>query len=299
MATPMDKIIRIYGRITTIVVSVFWTGLFLYLLWIVARVFFIDQFVIPTNSMTPTLMPGDRIIVNKFIAGARIYKNFDFKPQGGQLNCFRLKGIRKIHHNDIVVFNFPHHDWKFDFVINNVYCKRCVALPGDTIWSENGYYKNNNYNKVLGVEKEQEKFSQTPDSLLPREILNTFPFDDHFPYTTKNLPHIYVPRKGDVVSVNPTFAAYYKLPLEWELGKEVSWDWEKDEVYANGNPLRRHTFQHDYYFMAGDNVLDSNDSRYWGLVPEEYIVGVVTRISYSKCDKTGKLHLGRILKDVS
>jgi len=296
MATPIDKIIRIYGRITTLLAFIFWICLFLFFLWIVARVFLIDQFVIPTNSMTPTLVPGDRVIVNKLIAGARIYKGFEFKPQGGQLNCVRLKGLRRIQHNDIVVFNFPHHDWKFDFVINNVYCKRCIALPGDTIWSENGYYKSNNYNKILGLEKEQEIFSQTPDSLLPREILNTFPFDVHFPYTTKNLPRIYVPRKGDVVCMNPEFASYYKMPLEWELGTEITWDWEKNEVYANGCPLKRHTFQHDYYFMAGDNVLDSNDSRYWGLVPEEYIVGVVTHISYSRERKTDKMRYDRIWK---
>ena len=50
--------------------------------------------------------------------------------------------------------------------------------------------------------------------------------------------------------------------------------------------------------MAGDNVLDSNDSRYWGLVPEEYIVGIVTRISYSKNRTTNKLRFDRLLKKV-
>ena len=39
--------------------------------------------------------------------------------------------------------------------------------------------------------------------------------------------------------------------------------------------LLRHQFRHDYYFMAGDNVVNSADSRYWGLVPEEYVIGVM------------------------
>ena len=64
--------------------------------------------------------------------------------------------------------------------------------------------------------------------------------------------------------------------LEWELGKDVTWDWGKNEAYANGRLLRQHRFRHNYYYMAGDNVMNSCDSRYWGAVPEEYIVGVVT-----------------------
>lgn len=72
--------------------------------------------------------------------------------------------------------------------------------------------------------------------------------------------------------------AVYKLLLEWELGTSISWNWDKNETYSNGKVIRYHTFKHDFYFMAGDNVINSNDSRYWGLVPEEYIVGVVDKI---------------------
>ena len=61
----------------------------------------------------------------------------------------------------------------------------------------------------------------------------------------------------------------------WQTGKPVTCDWDTGEVWAGDAPLKRHCWQHNYYFMAGDNVLDSNDSRYWGLVPEEYVVGVV------------------------
>ena len=51
--------------------------------------------------------------------------------------------------------------------------------------------------------------------------------------------------------------------------------------------------------MAGDNVMDSNDSRNWGLVPEEYIVGVVTHISYSRETVTNELNKEKIWKRVS
>jgi len=46
-------------------------------------------------------------------------------------------------------------------------------------------------------------------------------------------------------------------------------------VYIEGDPLRHYTFKGNWYFLGGDNVLNSRDSRYFGLVPKEYIVGVV------------------------
>ena len=50
--------------------------------------------------------------------------------------------------------------------------------------------------------------------------------------------------------------------------------------------------------MAGDNIIDSNDSRYWGLVPEEYIIGKVVKVLYSKDKKTNKLRWNRFLKNM-
>ena len=59
------------------------------------RAFVCDQFVVPSESMLPTLIPGDRILVNKLIAGARIYRSFDF-AEGAPLRSFRLPGLRKV-----------------------------------------------------------------------------------------------------------------------------------------------------------------------------------------------------------
>lgn len=271
----------------------------LYGMWLMCRAFLCDQFVIPSDSMRPTLAPGDRVIVDKTIMGARIYKNFNFNPEGGELKCWRTRGKRRIKHNDIVVFNYPQHNWHISFVINNVFCKRCIAMPGDTIWSENGYYKNNNFEGVLGIEDEQKKLNAFEESSLPKELACAFPYNGHLKQTIKNLLPVYVPRKGDVVAVTPYMAAYYRMYLEWETGKSLSWDWDKNIVYADGKPIKRHTFQHNYYFMAGDNVMNSDDSRNWGLVPEEYIVGVVTHISYSRDKVTNELSKEKIWESVS
>lgn len=267
---------KIFNYSVNIIVSV---GI-IYGLWLLMRVCVFDYFTIPTNSMYPTLKPGDKVVVNKLLMGARIYTNFDFDVKGQELESFRMKGIRTVLHNDIVVFNIPIHDGKISFVINNNMCKRVVALPGDSISVVDGYYKNNNYKETLGVESMQKELIQTSDSMIFRKgiALDAHPFDKNIGWNIKNFGPMYIPRKDEVINITPNEAAIYRRILEWELGKKITWDWQKKVVYANGKPVKRHIFKHSYYFCVGDNVLDSDDSRYWGLVPEEYIIGIVAKV---------------------
>ena len=254
------------------------SAMLLYGAWLLTRMCVMDYFTIPTSSMCPTLQPGDKVVVNKLTMGARIYTNLDFKTEGQKLECVRMKGLRTIRHNDIAVFTFPHHDWRISFIINNVYCKRIVALPGDSLSIVDGRYHNNCFEGVLGLEHEQDILSSTPDSLIWQGSLSAFPFDDHFQWTIKEFGPMYIPIIGDIMNITPKEACLYRILLEWELDKEIVYDWELGKVWAAGQWISRHQWQHNYYFMAGDNVMDSNDSRYWGLVPAEYIVGVVTWI---------------------
>ena len=237
-----------------------------------------DYFTIPTNSMIPTLKPGDKVIVNKLLMGARIYKSFEFSSKGQELQSFRMKGIRSVKHNDIVVFNVPIHDDRFSFIINNNMCKRVVAVPGDSLSVVDGYYRNNNYNRTLGLKSMQKKLTETPDSMMYGIVLDAYPFDKNVGWKIKQFGPMYIPRLGDVIYLTAREGVIYRRMMEWELGKKITWNWERSEVYADGKVIRRHTFQHNYYFCAGDNALDSDDSRYWGLVPEEYIIGIVAKI---------------------
>lgn len=254
----------------------------LYGMWLLMRAFAFDYFKIPTQSMEPTLLPGDKAVVNKFLIGARIYKDFEFTQEGQELKAWRTNGLRQLKYNDIAVFNFPQHDWKISFVINNVYCKRVVALPGDSLCIVDGWYRNDHYTGLLGIESKQRELSSMTDSMVYAPSLKTIPFDEHFDWTIRNFGPMYIPRKGDVIQISPYEATQYKLLLEWETGKAIEIDWNNGMVLADGKPFVQHTFVHNYYFMAGDNVINSNDSRYWGLVPEEYIVGVVSFIIRSK-----------------
>lgn len=262
-------------------------GILLYGTWLLMRAFLVDQFIIPTESMEPTLMPGDRVIVGKAIMGARIYSDFHFNQEGIELKSWRTRGLRRLQHNDIVVFNFPKHDDKINFVINHVYAKRCIALPGDTISIVNGRYVNNNYEGILGLESEQSRLANIPDNVIDPSVLYTLPYDTHVPWTIKDMGPLYVPRQGDRIRITPKEASLYRLIMEWETGKEMPSD-----------TIAYHTFQHNYYYLCGDNVLNSCDARYWGFVPEEYIVGVITHITYSINPYTGKRRRERTLKHV-
>ena len=267
---------KIFNYSINIIVSV---GI-IYGLWLLMRVCVFDYFTIPTNSMYPTLKTGDKVIVNKLLIGARIYKNFEFSSKGQELESFRMKGIRTVQHNDIVVFNIPIHDDRISFIINNNMCKRVIALPGDSISVVDGYYKNNNYKDTLGLESMQKELIQTSDSMIFRKgiTLDAYPFDKNIGWKIKQFGPMYIPRKDDVINLTPDEAVIYKRILEWELNKIITWDRQKNVVYANGKPIKRHIFKHNYYFCAGDYVLYSVDSRYWGLVPEEYIIGIVAKV---------------------
>lgn len=271
-------------------------GVLLVALYAGCRVFVADWFRIPSGSMMPTLQPGDQIVVNKTMMGARIYTDYHFQKKGNALQSIRLRGWRPIKHNDVVVYNRANHHRQINFIINNVYCKRCVALPGDTLSIVKGLYVNNNYKSSLGVECEQQRLRHTSDSLVPHQCLRAMPKDVHFDWTIRNFGPYYVPRKGDVIQITPRTATLYKVLLEWETGKKLVIDWDKNEVRSGAGKLKWHQFLRNYYFMAGDNVLDSDDSRYKGPVPEEYIIGIATRIIDSKQVETQERRWNRIGK---
>lgn len=266
------------------------------LLYFGGRAFVADQFIIPTWSMAPTLVPGDRVVVNKLIMGARLYTDFDFRDGGQELKSMRMKGLRRLKHNDIVVFNYPQVGDRIAFKINYVYCKRCVALPGDSLSIVNGHYRCNNYEGVLGLQAEQDRLETVPDDAYDAVGMAVYPFDEHVGWTFKQMGPLYIPRKGDIMTLTAKEGIIYKSLLEYEAGKTVTVDWDTDRVLLDGVPVKKHLWQHNYYFMAGDNVHDSMDSRYWGLVPEEYIVGVVKLINYAKDKETDTIKWERTLK---
>lgn len=278
------KTLRILGKILGMLmlaaIAAFWVPY-------IVRALFCDQFVVPSESMLPTLAPGDRILVNKLIVGARIYKKFDFS-EGAALHSFRLPGFRKVRVNDIVVFNVPqgYDRDKIEFRINYVYAKRCIGTPGDSVSIRNGRFWNNHWSGPIGDTVQQQVLARMPDSLFSPYVLRSMPFDDSlFGWTIKNMGPLHVPRAGDSIPLDLRHFKLYRQVIEYETGKKLSFE---NGARLDGIPVCGYTFRKNYYFFCGDNAPNSKDSRYWGFAPEEFIIGVVNRISYSQDPITGE-----------
>lgn len=236
------------------------------------QVFLFSSFKIPSDSMSPELITGDNVLVAKPILGARIFNVFA-TLRAEQTKIWRTPGFRKILRKDVLVFNFPHpNDWgKIEMHILKYYIKRCIAIPGDTLSICNGYYKVSESVGYWGNINAQKRLSAKSNLDIEREIFNCFPYDSVIKWNVKDFGPLYIPRKGTIIEMNRNNAVLYKKVIEWEQDCKISI--EGNRVLLNDKLIRKYKFKKNYYFMAGDRVEDSQDSRYWGLLPEEFIVG--------------------------
>ncbi|MDH6391156.1 signal peptidase I [Parabacteroides sp. PFB2-12] len=260
--------------------------------WLFLQVFVFTSFKIPSDSMEPALEAGDNVLVWKGIPGARLFNIFDTLNEE-QVEIYRLPGIRRIRHNDVVVFNFPHpnHWGKVEMHIMKYYIKRCIGLPGDTIAIRNGFYLLNGEAGKVGNEASQERISRTDAADFAPGVYHAFPFDSVMGWNIRDFGPLYIPRKGDRITMDRTHYLLYHKLIAWEQAGEVAY--RDSTVFLNNSPLESYTFQKNYYFMAGDKGENSQDSRYWGLLPEEYIVGKAWIIWKAKDPYTGKVRWKR------
>ncbi len=107
-----------------------------------------------------------------------------------------------------------------------------------------------------------------------------FPFSPNFPWTGRDLGPLRIPAKGDTIAITP-----YNLPLYDRLigiyeGHRLSNS--GDRLLIDGLPLDRYIVEQDHYFMLGDSRDHSADSRYWGFVPHDHLVGRAVLVIVSK-----------------
>lgn len=260
------------------------------------RIFVVDFYSIPTDSMRPALEPGDFIMVNKLCYGARMYRNFDFLEDGTEPQTYRVKGYSDVKHNDVIVFNYPYLK-KRDSVKMNLsvfYVKRCIALPGDTIRGVDGFYEVNGKQGFGNLEGQKALASLQDFEGIYRYTIA--PTDKAYQWDVKNFGPILIPAKGSRIEITVDILGLYMRQIVYETQGVIRK--HEGQVYLNDQPLNSYTFTRNWYFMAGDNVLNSQDSRYIGFVPEEFLVGKVARILTAKDKESGKYKWARFLKKV-
>lgn len=238
------------------------------------KVFLFEAYRIPTGSMENTLLVGDFLLVTKFTYGATTPRNVPFTDL--RIPYFRLPGFKDPKPGDVVVFDFPgERDEKQSGEVLN-YIKRCVAVAGDSIQV---------INKILY--RNGQVFPNPPQSkyiapLQPANLANNRIFPKGSGWNEDNYGPIRVPKKGDIIKIDSSNFEGYKMFILKEGYTNVKLNSDgslsaDDKTFKDGN----YEVQKDYLWMMGDNRNNSLDSRFWGFMPMDNVVGEAFLIYWS------------------
>ena len=202
------------------------------------------------------------------------------------------------------------------------YVKRCIGIPGDTIFIKGGtvyvngkeladnttqqlvYIIETNGTTInpkaferLLINRSDQRMISGSSYLLPLTKSNAeaiaqfanvvsvspiliregewepriFPHDSLYKWNEDNFGPLWIPKKGVTVQIDTANICLYEQIISNYEGNELKI--EGSVIYINGQPSTNYTFAMDYYWMMGDNRHNSADSRYWGFVPEDHVVG--------------------------
>lgn len=139
-----------------------------------------------------------------------------------------------------------------------------------------GQVSQTEYRFAALTEETAQRLKSAPNVVSVERIIAKEGDNSIFPHantnwSVDNFGPIYIPEAGKTVSINKTTLPFYKMIISEYEGNDLKVI--GNNILINGKPSTTYTFKQDYYWMMGDNRHNSEDSRYWGYVPADHIVG--------------------------
>jgi signal peptidase I len=238
---------------------------------LVINSFVLASFEVPTGSMEDTVKIGDRLFVNKFIYGGSTPYTIPFTSI--RIPHLRVPGFRNVKQGDIIVFDWPGSRDQVEKPTQVWYLKRCIGLPGDTVQIDQRTVTVNGKKFALPAHG---KFLR--ESPVPADYRNPFVFPNGAKFNEDNYGPLIVPKKGMTLVLNPqTFPAWRVFIQREGHSAELA----DGRILIDGKQTSYYIVGRDYLFAMGDNRDNSLDSRFWGFVPIEDVIGTPMIVYWS------------------
>ncbi|ADV42613.1 signal peptidase I [Bacteroides helcogenes] len=269
------------------------------------------SYLIPSTGMENSLYCGERIIVNKWSYGLRL----PFM----RLWDYHRWAERPVQKEDILVFNNPANFSEPVIDRREVFISRCIGIPGDTLLIDSLFSvipseKNAPDQKFLyaypkGKECQLDSLlsilSITPNKVMGQDSTKNVRSFSRYEYylleqalsgncwivpvteenTATSLKPLIVPGKGKAIRVYPWNMTLLRNTLVLHEKKRA--EIKNDTLYIEGRPVQHCYFTKDYYWMSANNSINLSDSRLFGFVPKDHIIGKASLVWFSKEKDTG------------
>lgn len=271
------------------------------LLVLLVKTFAFTSCSIPSTGMENSLYQGEKVLVNKWSYGLRL----PFTA-----SHFLAERARK---GDIVLFNNPlPHDAEKPIFTRGLFISRCAGTPGDTLMLDDQLMPTGEQAlspdakalytypleledtlvtamKQLNIQGSQlvgysegryvRSFSHYEYYLLRQRLpMNMDLSPVHDDENVKNHPFV-IPSRGKSVKVYPWNVTLLCNTIVRHEHRRAAV--KNDTLYVEGKPVSAYVFSKDYYWMSSNNPVNLSDSRLFGLVPHDHLVGRAVRIWYS------------------